>query len=124
MRATSTARVWVARTRSPFPVARRRAVLSKEKSGTILRAKRVKEDTRTDESNQNTTANAGLRSNANVGTHEDESGSVLGSAALIAGTTVGTGVLALPEITGPSGFVPSSEVLVAMWIYFMRLDFA
>ena len=41
----------------------------------------------------------------------------VGSAALIAGTTVGTGVLALPEITGPSGFVPSSEVLVAMWIY-------
>jgi len=123
MRATSTARVWVARTRSPFPVARRRAVLSKEKSGTILRAKRVKEDTRTDESNQNTTANAGLRSNANVATHEDESGSVLGSAALIAGTTVGTGVLALPEITGPSGFVPSSEVLVAMWIYFIATGF-
>ena len=52
-----------------------------------------------------------------------ESGSVFGNAALIAGTTVGAGVLALPEITGPSGFLPSSEVLVAMWVYFVATGF-
>ena len=60
--------------------------------------------------------------NENEG-YAHESGSVFGNAALIAGTTVGAGVLALPEITGPSGFLPSSEVLVAMWMYFVATGF-
>ena len=44
-------------------------------------------------------------------------GSVLGSTALIAGTTVGVGILALPAVTMPSGVVPSSALLIAVWLY-------
>ena len=60
---------------------------------------------------------------ADGGGYAHESGSVLGNAALIAGTTVGAGVLALPEITGPSGFVASSDMLVAMWAYFVATGY-
>ncbi|MEH2209426.1 amino acid permease [Nostoc sp.] len=44
-------------------------------------------------------------------------GSVLGSSALIAGTTVGAGILALPAVTLPSGIVPSTSGLIAVWLY-------
>lgn len=44
-------------------------------------------------------------------------GSVLGAAALVAGTTVGAGVLALPTATAAAGFLPSSAALVLAWVY-------
>ncbi|MEH1839880.1 MAG: aromatic amino acid transport family protein [Nostoc sp.] len=44
-------------------------------------------------------------------------GSILGSTALIAGTTVGAGILALPAVTLPSGIVPSTSGLIAVWLY-------
>ncbi|MDB9318551.1 amino acid permease [Nodularia spumigena] len=44
-------------------------------------------------------------------------GSVWGNTALIAGTTVGAGILALPAVTLPSGVVPSTVLLIAVWIY-------
>lgn len=44
-------------------------------------------------------------------------GSVLGSTTLIAGTTVGVGILALPAVTMPSGIMPSSALLIAVWLY-------
>ncbi|MBD2336298.1 tyrosine transporter [Calothrix sp. FACHB-156] len=44
-------------------------------------------------------------------------GSVLGSTALIAGTTVGAGILALPAVTLPSGVVPSTVLLIGVWLY-------
>jgi tyrosine-specific transport protein len=44
-------------------------------------------------------------------------GSVLGSTALIAGTTVGAGILALPAVTMPSGIVPSTVLLIFIWLY-------
>jgi len=44
-------------------------------------------------------------------------GSVLGSTALIAGTTVGAGILALPAVTLPSGIIPSTFGLIAVWLY-------
>jgi tyrosine-specific transport protein len=44
-------------------------------------------------------------------------GSVLGSTALIAGTTVGAGILALPAVTLPSGIVPSTSGLIVVWLY-------
>ncbi|MEH2202693.1 MAG: aromatic amino acid transport family protein [Nostoc sp.] len=44
-------------------------------------------------------------------------GSVFGSSALIAGTTVGAGILALPAVTLPSGIVPSTSGLIAVWLY-------
>jgi tyrosine-specific transport protein len=47
--------------------------------------------------------------------------STLSAALLIAGTTVGAGILALPSATFATGFVPSTVVLVAAWL-FMALN--
>lgn len=44
-------------------------------------------------------------------------GSVLGSTAFIAGTTVGAGVLALPAVTIASGVVPSTVLMIGIWVY-------
>ncbi|HLO85418.1 MAG TPA: aromatic amino acid transport family protein [Nostocaceae cyanobacterium] len=44
-------------------------------------------------------------------------GSVLGSTALITGTTIGAGILALPTVTLPSGVLPSTALLIAVWLY-------
>ncbi|MGB3755249.1 MAG: aromatic amino acid transport family protein, partial [Rivularia sp. (in: cyanobacteria)] len=44
-------------------------------------------------------------------------GSVVGSTALIAGTTVGAGILALPAVTLPSGVVPSTALLIGVWLF-------
>ncbi|MBD2384095.1 amino acid permease [Cylindrospermum sp. FACHB-282] len=44
-------------------------------------------------------------------------GTVLGSTALVAGTTVGAGILALPAVTLPSGVLPSTALLIAVWLY-------
>jgi tyrosine-specific transport protein len=43
-------------------------------------------------------------------------GSVWGSAALVAGTTVGAGVLALPAATVSAGFLPSTTALLVAWV--------
>ena len=43
------------------------------------------------------------------------SGTVLGAVALLTGSTVGAGILALPETVAPAGIGPSSAVLVACW---------
>jgi tyrosine-specific transport protein len=45
------------------------------------------------------------------------SASVFGAAALIAGTTVGAGILALPTATAAAGFLPSSAALIVAWVY-------
>ena len=42
---------------------------------------------------------------------------VWGSAALVAGTTVGAGILALPYETGAAGFAAAAPVLVGGWAY-------
>lgn len=44
-------------------------------------------------------------------------GSILGCTALIAGTTVGAGILALPTVTVPAGVIPSSALLLGVWFY-------
>nr|WP_238553597.1 aromatic amino acid transport family protein [Fortiea contorta] len=44
-------------------------------------------------------------------------GSVFGSTALVAGTTVGAGVLALPAVTMSSGVVPSTALMIGAWVY-------
>ncbi|AUS99467.1 tyrosine transporter [Nostoc sp. CENA543] len=44
-------------------------------------------------------------------------GSVFSSTALIAGTTVGAGILALPAVTLPSGILPSTVLLILVWLY-------
>ena len=42
-------------------------------------------------------------------------GSVLGAALLLAGSTVGAGALALPQVAAPAGFPASSAVLAGCW---------
>lgn len=42
---------------------------------------------------------------------------VFGSALIVAGTAIGAGMLALPVVTGPSGFIPSLVVLFASWAF-------
>ncbi|MDA0267506.1 MAG: tyrosine transporter [Cyanobacteria bacterium] len=44
-------------------------------------------------------------------------GSLVACTALIAGTTVGAGILALPAVTLPAGILPSTTMLIAVWIY-------
>lgn len=46
-------------------------------------------------------------------------GSILGSATLIAGTTVGAGILALPLVTMPAGLLPSTVLMGLSWLYML-----
>ena len=43
--------------------------------------------------------------------------SVTNAVVLVAGTTVGAGILALPAVTQPAGFVPSTLALTFSWVY-------
>ena len=43
-------------------------------------------------------------------------GSVGGAIALVAGTTVGAGMLALPAVCETAGFVPSTTALILCWV--------
>ena len=45
-------------------------------------------------------------------------GSLGASVALVAGTTLGAGMLALPLVLRDAGFVPSAVVIVACWVFF------
>lgn len=47
----------------------------------------------------------------------DHPASVFSCAALITGTTIGAGILALPAVTLPSGILPSTLMLLAVWLY-------
>ena len=44
-------------------------------------------------------------------------GSLTAATALVTGTTIGAGILALPAVSLPSGTVPSSTALVLCWLY-------
>ncbi len=46
-------------------------------------------------------------------------GHVLGGALLIAGTTIGVGMLALPVATGPAGFLPSAVLYLICWAFML-----
>ncbi|MGD1898514.1 MAG: amino acid permease [Phormidesmis sp.] len=50
-------------------------------------------------------------------TFKHRSGSVYSSAALISGTTIGAGILALPAVTLPVGVLPSTAVMLGAWLY-------
>ncbi|KAL5209290.1 hypothetical protein ABZP36_004913 [Zizania latifolia] len=44
-------------------------------------------------------------------------GSVAGAAALVVGTSIGSGILAVPESTAAAGFVPSAACMVTCWAF-------
>lgn len=46
-------------------------------------------------------------------------GHVVGGALLIAGTAIGVGMLALPVVTGPSGFAPSVTLYFLCWLFML-----
>jgi len=46
-------------------------------------------------------------------------GAVVGGTLLVAGTTIGVGMLALPVATGPGGFVPSLAIYLACWLFML-----
>ncbi|KAK1867025.1 hypothetical protein I4F81_009535 [Pyropia yezoensis] len=54
-------------------------------------------------------------SNVDPVSFERRPGSLLAAAALVTGTTVGAGVLAMPAVTASSGWLPSSAALVGVW---------
>ena len=47
----------------------------------------------------------------------DSKTQLISAIALIAGTTVGAGILALPAVAAESGFIPSSITLIGAWIF-------
>jgi tyrosine-specific transport protein len=44
-------------------------------------------------------------------------GKVFGGALLVAGTAIGGGMLALPIVTGPGGFIPAVSICILCWIF-------
>ncbi|GAQ79764.1 Tryptophan or tyrosine transporter protein [Klebsormidium nitens] len=60
---------------------------------------------------------ARLWSNVNGGTLRHEPGSLVGAILLVAGTTVGAGILAIPAVTQDAGFLASAFACVGCWAY-------
>ncbi|KAK1678176.1 hypothetical protein QYE76_039024 [Lolium multiflorum] len=58
-----------------------------------------------------------LFSNVNQATMKHEPGSVTGSILLVAGTTVGAGILAIPAVTQEAGFLASAVTCIFCWMY-------
>uniref|UniRef100_A0A0D9X2J7 Amino acid transporter transmembrane domain-containing protein n=1 Tax=Leersia perrieri TaxID=77586 RepID=A0A0D9X2J7_9ORYZ len=58
-----------------------------------------------------------LFSNLNQATMEHEPGSVTSAIFLVAGTTVGAGILAIPAVTQEAGFLASAVTCIFCWIY-------
>uniref|UniRef100_A0A0A8YA82 Tyrosine-specific transport protein, putative n=1 Tax=Arundo donax TaxID=35708 RepID=A0A0A8YA82_ARUDO len=58
-----------------------------------------------------------LFSNLNRATMEHEPGSVTGAIFLVAGTTVGAGILAIPAVTQEAGFLASAATCIFCWLY-------
>ena len=58
---------------------------------------------------------------SNVGSEGDalkhQPGSLLGCTALVAGTTIGAGILALPAVTWEAGLLPSTAMLLGVWLF-------
>src|SRR3990167_7635560 len=46
-------------------------------------------------------------------------GHLVGGTLLIAGTTIGVGMLALPVATGPGGFIPAMTIYFICWLFML-----
>ncbi|KAF8683553.1 hypothetical protein HU200_044468 [Digitaria exilis] len=57
------------------------------------------------------------RSVTEEGRHAARRGSVAGAVALIVGTSIGSGILAVPQRTAPAGFIPSAACMVTCWAF-------
>ncbi|XP_078152317.1 uncharacterized protein LOC144547522 isoform X2 [Carex rostrata] len=47
----------------------------------------------------------------------EKRGSIAGAVSLIIGTSIGSGILAIPEKTSPAGFIPSATSIIICWIF-------
>ncbi|KAF3327118.1 Tyrosine-specific transport protein 1 [Carex littledalei] len=47
----------------------------------------------------------------------EKRGSIAGAVSLIIGTSIGSGILAIPEKTSPAGFIPSANSIIICWIF-------
>lgn len=64
----------------------------------------------------NLASTSGMKNGSGI-TLRHEPGSVLGAVSLVAGTTVGAGILALPSVTRSAGFVPSAAAIGGGWVF-------
>ncbi|XP_062082474.1 uncharacterized protein LOC133788863 isoform X4 [Humulus lupulus] len=64
-----------------------------------------------------------LFSNLNQATFKREPGSLSSAIVLVAGTTVGAGILALPAVTQESGFLASAITCIFSWVYMLVVHF-
>lgn len=58
-----------------------------------------------------------LFSNLNQATLKHEPGSLISSIFLVAGTTIGAGILAIPAVTQESGFLASAVACIGCWVF-------
>lgn len=69
-----------------------------------------------DQDSLDSSTSQSLTSSSNEGIGQPAAvGTLFGAIALITGSTVGAGMLALPEVTAPAGFVPTAVGLTATW---------
>ena len=66
---------------------------------------------------KNNILNKGMSKTSQEVKDDSEGGTLWGAMALIIGSTIGAGILALPDITQDAGFVPSTTGLVSVWAF-------
>lgn len=94
--------------------------VGRARHGVVVRAAKVEEDEEQRSSRGSTYENV-IISEKEV--QDGPSNTVFGAAALIIGSTIGAGILALPDITRPAGFVPSTCGLVGIWTFLVGQAF-
>ncbi|KAL8200048.1 hypothetical protein R6Q57_011387 [Mikania cordata] len=62
-----------------------------------------------------------LFSNLNRDTLQREPGNITGSVLLVAGTTVGAGILAIPAVTQEAGFLAAAVTCILCWLYMVSM---
>ncbi|KAI3993432.1 hypothetical protein MKX01_001405 [Papaver californicum] len=67
--------------------------------------------------NKSTEDSERLFSNLNQVTLKREPGSLISAILLVAGTTVGAGILAIPSVTQEAGFLASAITCIFCWLY-------
>ncbi|KAJ6819380.1 uncharacterized protein M6B38_402875 [Iris pallida] len=56
-------------------------------------------------------------SSSTKGSESEKKGTILGAVSLIVGTSIGSGILALPQRTSPAGFMPSAIAIMLCWVF-------
>ncbi|ONK73533.1 uncharacterized protein A4U43_C04F32620 [Asparagus officinalis] len=70
----------------------------------------------TDEENDNDDGGGDGGRSLNDQQPEKKRGTIVGAVSLIVGTSIGSGILALPDKTSPAGFIPSAVAITLCWL--------